>query len=213
MVTATLLILPVFSYLLGSVPFGFLIAKSKGIDLRKVGSGNIGATNLGRALGGKWAKICFFLDLFKGALPMIAAGLLISGEPNQSQLWLWLLCGAAAIAGHIFSIYLKFKGGKGVATGLGVVLGLWPYYTICGVICFIIWVICLYIWKYVSLGSILAAAMFPIILSIEIAIVESWSFYQLWPLIAAAGLLTILVIYRHKKNIIKLINGTEQKAL
>ncbi|ARN57785.1 glycerol-3-phosphate 1-O-acyltransferase PlsY [Sedimentisphaera salicampi] len=213
MATAILLTLPIFSYLLGSVPFGFLIAKSRGIDLRTVGSGNIGATNLGRALGGKWAKICFLLDLLKGALPMIAAGLVVSGEPEQSELWLWLLCGAAAIAGHIFPIYLKFKGGKGVATGLGVVLGLWPYYTICGIICFIIWIICLYTWKYVSLGSIIGAAMFPVILSLEIAIVESWSFSDLWPLIAAAGVLAILVIYRHKKNITKLINGTEQKAL
>ena len=209
----TIYILIIVAYLLGSVPFGLLIARSKGIDLRKVGSGNIGATNVGRALGGKWAKICFFLDLLKGAIPMLLAGSIIGKTPTQPQIWLWLLCGTAAILGHIFPIYLRFKGGKGVATSLGMVLGLWPYFTIAGLVCFVVWVVCLYKWKYVSLGSIVGAALFPIIVATQITLIESWSFAKLWPLLFIAIVLGSLVIIRHRDNIKRLIEGTEKKAI
>ncbi|MGE4285762.1 MAG: glycerol-3-phosphate 1-O-acyltransferase PlsY [Phycisphaerae bacterium] len=206
-----LILLIIASYLLGSVPFGLLIAKSKGVDLRKVGSGNIGATNVGRALGIGWARLCFILDVLKGMAPVVAGILLTGQDPSTAQLFIWLLAGTASILGHIFPVYLKFKGGKGVATSLGVVLGVWPYFTVCGLVCFLIWFVCLKIWRYVSLGSIIAAAVFPIILSVEIAVIDSWQFATLWPLMVASLLLSAIVIIRHKDNIDRLLNGTENK--
>lgn len=206
-------ILIIASYLLGSVPFGLLIAKSKGVDLRKIGSGNIGATNVGRALGMGWAKLCFVLDALKGAAPVVAAILLTGGpeNPATAQLFVWLLAGSASILGHVFPVYLKFKGGKGVATSLGMILGVWPYFTICGVVCFAVWFVCLKIWRYVSLGSIVAAAAFPLMLTAEIALVKSWHFSTLWPLLFVSLLLSAMIIIRHRDNIRRLLNGTENK--
>jgi glycerol-3-phosphate acyltransferase PlsY len=144
------------AYLLGSIPFGLLIAKAHGKDLRSIGSGNIGATNVSRALGRKWAYFCFALDVLKGVAPMLITLSLVRPLSSQSQservvlLWLWLAVGCAAILGHIFPIYVKFKGGKGVATSFGVALGLWPYYTICASFAIVIWVVAVLIWRYVS---------------------------------------------------------------
>lgn len=205
-------ILAIFAYLLGSVPFGLLIAKAKGIDLRKVGSGNIGATNVGRALGRKWAYVCFLLDALKGAVPMIIAGLMVDKPVSMSDLWLWLLVGCTCVAGHIYPVYVRFKGGKGVATSLGMVLGLWPYYTVCGVVCFALWVIALLKWRYVSLASIIAAVSFPIIFIVAISIVDSWEFVRLLPLLVVAVLMAALVVLRHRENIVRLKNGTENKV-
>jgi len=128
-------ILIIVAYLLGSIPFGLVIAAAYGKDLRKIGSGNIGATNVARALGRKWAYFCFLLDVLKGLVPMLAARFLTQvANPTPGSVSLWLVVGCAAVLGHIFPIYLKFKGGKGVATSFGVALGLWPYYTTCAVI-------------------------------------------------------------------------------
>jgi len=210
----TFLPLLVFAYLLGAVPFGFLIGKAYGIDLRQLGSGNIGATNAARALGKKWGIICFLLDVAKGLGPMLLVKLLglINEQPTTQQLLLWILVGVAAVLGHIFPVYLKFKGGKGVATSLGIVLGLWPYYTICGLAAFVIWAITVLIWRYVSLSSIIAAVSFPVILIGCIVAIESWSFNQLWPLVVIAVLMALLVIVRHRTNIVRLRNGSETKV-
>lgn len=206
-------ILVIAAYLLGSVPFGLLIAKAKGIDLRSVGSGNIGATNVGRALGRKWAYLCFLLDALKGAVPMIIAGMLIHKPAAIWDLWLWLLVGCTTVAGHIYPVYVRFKGGKGVATSLGMVLGLWPYYTLCGLICFAIWAITLFKWKYVSLSSIIAAIAFPAVFCAAILIKSpDWSFGALWPLLIIAAVMAVLVVWRHKDNIKRLKNGTENKV-
>ena len=128
------------AYLLGSVSFGILIAAAHGIDLRKVGSGNIGATNLSRALGRRWAYVCFILDLAKGLLPTLAAGVWLGENGTTMALIAQLAVGCAAIIGHVFPVYLGFKGGKGVATSFGVALGLWPYYTICAAITLFVWI-------------------------------------------------------------------------
>jgi len=201
------------AYLLGSAPFGLWIARLHGVDLRKVGSGNIGATNVIRALGRKWGIFCFALDVLKGFVPMILVPLLELGgsEPSAGHLLGWLAVGTAAILGHIFPIYLRFKGGKGVATSLGVVLGLWPYFTVCGLAAFIIWLITVRIWRYVSLASILAAGAFPILLLIAILFLEGWTFDSLWPLFLVAVPMPLLVIFRHRANIQRLIAGTENK--
>jgi glycerol-3-phosphate acyltransferase PlsY len=208
-----LLILIIASYLLGSVPFGLIIAKAHGKDLRLEGSGNIGATNVSRVLGKKWAWLCFILDVLKGFIPMLAARHLITLPASSPQLATWLAVGCVAIFGHIFPIYLKFKGGKGVATSLGVLLGLWPYYTICGLVAFAVWIIVVLIWRYVSLASITAAITFPVCLIAAVAIVPDWHFDALWPLFIVAILMPILVILRHRANIRRLIEGTESKVL
>src|SRR6476660_2083845 len=136
----TLLILIPIAYLVGSIPFGLIVGLAKGVDPRKAGSGNIGATNVARLLGGKYFALVFTLDLLKSLLPMLAgayilhrAGFDLSMKGNQldaKHLLAWLLVGFCAIVGHMFPIYIGFKGGKGVATSAGLILGLWPYYTL-----------------------------------------------------------------------------------
>jgi glycerol-3-phosphate acyltransferase PlsY len=202
------------AYLLGSIPFGFIIAKAKGKDLRSIGSGNIGATNVARALGRRWAYFCFALDVLKGLGPMLVVRALIKmPNPTPSFLTLWLLVGCASICGHIFPIYLKFKGGKGVATSLGVALGLWPYYTICASLVFVIWVLVVLVSRYVSLASITASIAFPLILVLAIVVTPGWDFVNLWPLIIAATAIPLMVIIRHRENIKRLLAGTESKVL
>jgi glycerol-3-phosphate acyltransferase PlsY len=203
----------VSAYLLGSIPFGIIIAKAHGKDLRAIGSGNIGATNVSRALGRRWAYFCFLLDVFKGLVPMLAVRALIEvSDPTPSLLFMWLAVGCAAILGHIFPIYLKFKGGKGVATSLGVALGLWPYYTICAAIAFVVWVIVVLVWRYVSLASIAASVIFPIVLFSGIVATPGWEFANLWPLIIAATAIPLMVVMRHRENIKRLLAGTESKV-
>jgi acyl phosphate:glycerol-3-phosphate acyltransferase len=199
------------SYLLGAVPFGMIIAAAHGIDLRKVGSGNIGATNLSRALGKNWGYFCFALDAAKGLVPMLIAKTFLVSSPAVADLFLWLACGLAAILGHIFPIYLRFKGGKGVATSFGVALGLYPYYTIPAILAFAVWLIVFLIWRYVSLASIIAALVFPLTLLLGIVFVGTWNFASLWPLIIAAAAIPLMVILRHRQNISRLLSGTENK--
>ncbi|UCG58727.1 MAG: glycerol-3-phosphate 1-O-acyltransferase PlsY [Phycisphaerales bacterium] len=212
-------ILIVGAYLLGSIPFGLLIAKAHGKDLRSIGSGNIGATNVARALGRKWAYGCFLLDMLKGLVPILATMLLIRRWSTPADtggvihLWLWIAVGCAAILGHIFPIYVKFKGGKGVATSFGVALGLWPYFTACAFAAVVLWAVLVLIWRYVSLASIAASIAFPVFLVLAIALIPGRSFTDLWPLLVTAAAIPPVVIARHRKNIKRLIAGTEGKVL
>jgi glycerol-3-phosphate acyltransferase PlsY len=201
------------AYLLGSVPFGLLIAAGHGIDLRKVGSGNIGSTNLSRALGRKWAYVCFVLDVAKGLLPTAAAGVWLGDFTGTKGLLAWLAVGCAAVIGHMFPVYLRFKGGKGVATSFGVALGLWPYYTLCAAGALLVWIVFVLIWRYVSLASLAAAVAFPVILTSAIALAPGWRFSELWPLLMVATAIPILVFVRHRENIARLLAGTESKVL
>ena len=207
------------AYLLGSIPFGLLIAKAHGKDLRSIGSGNIGATNVSRALGRKWAYVCFLLDVLKGLVPMLAMLSFTRPLSTQSQtekvilLWLWLAVGCGAILGHIFPIYVKFKGGKAVSTSFGVALGLWPYYTICACFAISIWIVVVLIWRYVSLASIAASVTFPVVLILAIVLKPGWDFVSLWPLLIAATAIPLMVIIRHRENIKRLLAGTESKIL
>ena len=202
------------SYLIGSISFALVIAKVQGIDLREIGSGNLGATNLARACGKKWAYLCFLLDVLKGFVPSFAAKFFIlSDSATPATLALWLAVGVAAIFGHIFPFYLKFKGGKGVATSFGVVLGIWPYYTIPGLIVFVLWAIIVLIWRYISLGSVVAAAVFPLVMIALTVSLKDWYFNVLWPLILTAAILCSLVIILHRANIKRLLAGTEHKVL
>ena len=198
------------AYLLGSVPFGVIIARAHGIDLRKIGSGNIGATNVARALGKKWAYTCFLLDCLKGLVPMLIFR--PTGDITVASLSLWLTVGCATIAGHIFPVFLRFKGGKGMSTSLGVFLGLYPYYTTCGVIAFAVWGVCVLIWKYISLASIAAAIAFPVVLLGFIIAKSAWQIATLWPLMIVALLIPALVVTRHVENIKRLLEGSESKV-
>jgi glycerol-3-phosphate acyltransferase PlsY len=198
------------AYLLGSVPFGLLIAKAHGKDLRSIGSGNIGATNVSRALGRKWAYVCFVLDVLKGLIPMLVT-MLIAEPDSVITLWLWLSVGCAAILGHIFPIYLKFKGGKGVATSFGVALGLWPYFTVCALFFAVTWMVVVLIWRYVSLASITASVTIPLALLLAIILIPGWEFDNLWPVLIVAIAIPVMVIIRHRENIKRLLAGTESK--
>lgn len=198
------------AYLLGSIPFGLLIAKAHGKDLRSIGSGNIGATNVSRALGRKWAYVCFALDVLKGMVPMLVI-MFIAKPAGVVMLLLWLVVGCAAILGHIFPIYLKFKGGKGVATSFGIALGLWPYYTIGALFAIVTWVVVVLIWRYVSLASIAGSVIFPVVLILAIIFNPDWDLYSLWPLLVAATAIPLMVIIRHRENIKRLLAGTESK--
>lgn len=211
-------LLIVAAYLLGSIPFGLLIARAYGKDLRTIGSGNIGAANVARALGRRWAYLCFLLDVLKGLIPMLAAMFVIKTLPartvNQAILLaLWLAVGCAAILGHIFPIYLKFRGGKGVATSFGVALGLWPYYTICALVAVAIWVLVVLAWRYVSLASITASIAFPLVLFLAIVLSPDWDLVNLWLLLIVSAAIPLMVIIRHRENIKRLVAGTESKIL
>lgn len=203
----------VAAYLLGSVPFAFLIARAHGKDLRTIGSGNIGATNLARAVGRRWGYVCFALDVLKGLAPVALVGTLVTGVRSTPLLLsLWLLVGVAAILGHVFPLYLRFQGGKGVATSFGVALGLWPYFTLCALLALGVWVAVVLIWQYVSLASICAAVTFPIALVVGVLTIPAWHSSNLWPLLVAAIAIPVLVVVRHRENIHRLASGTESRV-
>ena len=185
--------LVIASYILGSVPTGLLLGKALGVDIRDAGSGNIGATNVYRTLGRKVGIATLLCDCLKGLIPVLAARWM--GLPD-----IWVAAvGFAAFFGHVYTIFLRFKGGKGVATALGVFLGASPLAVLAaiGVFAFVIWK-----WRYVSLASITAAAAMPLF----VAIIDGR------PLITAMTLLiAAIVIWKHHENIIRLKSGTENK--
>src|SRR4051794_3656381 len=213
-----LLLLIPFAYLLGSVPFGLLVGKAKGIDVRTAGSGNIGATNVGRLLGVRFFALVFVLDLLKGLLPMLAAGMVIGfnaahvtpvAADQAITYLLWLGVGFAAIFGHMFSMFLGFKGGKGVATSAGVVLGLFPYYTLPGVVALAVWGLVFARSRMVSLASIVAAIVFPLAY-LGFALGLHWNpLADQLPLLCFALLMGAMIVYRHRSNIARLRAGTE----
>jgi glycerol-3-phosphate acyltransferase PlsY len=211
--TGQLLALIPVAYLLGSVPFGLIVGLSRGVDPRTAGSGNIGATNVGRLLGGKFFALVFTLDLLKGLVPTLAASWIVHRHPQPPD-WrvcvLWLLVGFAAIAGHMFSAFLKFKGGKGVATSAGVMLGVWPYYTIPATGAIAVWGIVFARWRIISLASMIAAVAFPVVYAIVWGI-RGQLLGDRWPLPAFAVLVAVMVVWKHRSNIARLRAGTEAK--
>ncbi|HEX8913752.1 MAG TPA: glycerol-3-phosphate 1-O-acyltransferase PlsY [Humisphaera sp.] len=211
-----LALLPV-AYLVGSIPFGLLVGLARGVDVRKGGSGNIGATNVGRLLGGKFFALVFVLDLLKGLVPVLAAGALanfggaVDGHPpTPTTFLLWLGVGFAAIAGHMFSVFLKFKGGKGVATSAGVILGLFPFFTYPGLVAVGVWAAVFFARRIVSLASIVGAAVFPLAY-VAFALAARWDLGVQWPLLAFAFLIGAMIVFRHRSNIARLRAGTEAR--
>ena len=197
-------IVPAASYLIGSIPFGYLIGRLHGIDIRKVGSGNIGATNVTRSIGKIAGKICFFLDFLKGALPVVLVNMTF--EENTANLA--LAAGLAVILGHVFPIYLRFRGGKGVATAAGVALALAPYPLLCALA---VWVVTFLTSRYVSLASIVAAASLPIIAALFFGLGIGTPFPLANSTVFFFALIAFLAILRHISNIKRLLNGTENR--
>jgi acyl phosphate:glycerol-3-phosphate acyltransferase len=184
-----------FAYLLGAVPVAVGYAKYfHKIDITQHGSGNAGATNSLRVLGKKAGIIVLFLDILKGFLPVFIFGLFF--EETYQAFWI----GIAAILGHIFSVFTNFKGGKGIATSLGVILAIYP---LGALVSLLVFVVVVYISRYVSLGSILAAICF--------ASIQTYQNYQNLPLVITSWALVSLLVFTHRQNIQKLINGTENK--
>ena len=188
------IILTLGAYLIGSIPTGLLLARALGgVDIRTAGSGNIGATNVYRTLGRKIGIITLVGDCLKGLLPVV-----IARQMGVSIEWIALI-GAAAFLGHVYTIFLGFKGGKGVATALGVFLAIAPLAVLCALAVFIIVILK---WRYVSLASISAAAAMPVFI---ILLGNHPSVIAMTLVIAA------LVIYKHRDNITRLRDGTESK--
>lgn len=181
------------AYLLGSIPTGLLLGKAYGIDVRNEGSGNIGATNLYRTVGRKVGIITLIGDCLKGLIPVLVVK--FSNMPVEFAAWV----GLAAFCGHVFSVFLKFKGGKGVATALGVFLALAPAAVGIAVGVFVVLMV---VWRYVSLGSIVAAITMPI----AVHLLHGGRVMVLVTLIIA-----LIVVIKHHTNIKRLLAGTENK--
>ena len=203
-------LLPLLGFLLGSIPFGLLMGKIKGIDIRQHGSGNIGATNVFRILGKKSGITCLLLDFTKGLVPVLIARNMVEPMMAEQQFTaqsIEVLTALASIMGHNYSPWIGFKGGKGIATTAGAITALMPFGL---VLLILVWAIFTFTTKYVSVGSIAAAASLPIL-------VITGSAYHgklangTWnkPLFIFSLIAAILAIWKHRANIARLKAGTE----
>ena len=198
-------LLVLLAYLLGSIPFGYLIVRVRGGgDVREGGSGGTGATNVTRRAGRAAGALTLLLDASKGALAVVIARWLVGNEAGVN--WLVLLAALAAVVGHIFPVWLGFKGGKGVATGLGVFLALAPLAVLCALPVFVV-----VVWatRYVSLGSMTAAAILP--LCVWLLSARGGASANTAPLMTATLVGAALIIFKHRANIGRLLRGEESK--
>ena len=195
----TFAVLLVGSYLLGSIPFGYLAGRLVGIDIRQAGSGNVGATNVVRVLGKGYGYPVFALDVLKGFAAVKIAMLMAPGRPPE-----WILAAVSSVLGHLYPPWLKFKGGKGVATSAGALLALTQVATLIGVA---IWIIVFWLTRYVSLASITAAIVLPIV----ILVVSSRDQNKGKLLVYASACVAVVVIWRHRSNVSRLMRGTEPR--
>lgn len=227
---------PLLAFLLGSIPFGLLIAKAKGIDIRQHGSGNIGATNVLRVIGKKYGISCLLLDALKGFLPVAVAMNLIQitgrdlaiplhlpeswtlllspAEQFKGQL-IHVLTGLAAILGHNYSPWVGFKGGKGIATSAGVLIALMPAAI---VLLLVVWLLVFSTTRYVSLASVVAAATLPFLTHLGARFHKNAEGISLWeagtwnrPLFIFSIVISLLAIWKHRSNLQRLLQGTENR--
>ncbi len=192
------------AYLCGSIPWGLLIGRLNGLDIRAQGSGNIGATNVRRVLGRNWGIACFILDFLKGLVPVLVCGSLggrlpIGGESAR------LLAAAAAVSGHVFPVWLRFRGGKGVATTIGAVLAVAPWSVL---VALAAWMVLFHTTRYVSVASLSAAVMLPLgyVAARGIRGRPCWT-----PTLVLLLVLATLIVLRHRTNIKRLCEGTENR--
>jgi glycerol-3-phosphate acyltransferase PlsY len=185
------------AYLVGAVPFGWLMARLlRGVDLRQVGSGNIGATNAMRVLGKPLGIVAFLLDFAKGWAPVVLLG--------QADPGLEVACGAAAVCGHVWPVYLRFKGGKAVATSFGAITGIDPLVSLGAGL---VWLVLLVTFRYVSLASVGMGLAFP-----ALALWRSRGGGHPWVFPAATGALALLILARHRSNISRILAGQEPRS-
>ena len=226
------------AFFAGSVPFGYLIGKVNGIDIRTVGSGNIGATNLGRALGKRFFYACFLLDMTKGLMPTLIAGHFMGTlgtlRIDSTDAFWWLGVMIATVLGHMFTPWLGFKGGKGVATGLGAMIGVMPAMTIPAAGALVVFLVVLTLWRYVSLASSVAAASLPmwtllafaqykVLMTRQASTRMDWETLPMeqieqikggipnygTPFLVVSIVLAILVIFKHRGNLGRIMQGIE----
>ncbi|MEM1108893.1 MAG: glycerol-3-phosphate 1-O-acyltransferase PlsY [Planctomycetota bacterium] len=220
------------AFLCGSIPFAVILGKLNGVDIRKMGSGNPGASNLGRQVGKKWGIVCFFLDVGKGLVPVVGYFLLWPIFETYNTGWqgygfnkqvefseishpilavMWVFVAIAAVLGHVFSPFLRFKGGKGVATGLGAALGLFPIVTVPAGFAFVLWYAVCKASGYVGLASVIAAASLPV-MTVAAGVILGLSGGEIAVFASLTALLAAVVIARHRGNLARIRAGTEPKA-
>lgn len=230
------LMIPI-AYLVGSIPFSYLIGRARGIDIRAHGSGNPGATNLGRVLGGRFFVAGFALDMTKGLTPTLLTGWLLGTlgtmRVEGADAWIWLGVMGAAVLGHMFTPWLGFKGGKGVATGLGAMLGIMPAMTVPAVGALVVFGVTLMLWRMVGVASPVAAASLPLWVHLTFAqyetvqerriastprydetpagVVDDMVPNHALPFFVVAIALALLVIVRHRRNLARALRGREPK--
>jgi glycerol-3-phosphate acyltransferase PlsY len=193
-------------YLLGSIPFGYLAGRIAGVDIQKGGSGNIGATNVLRVLGRRYGYAVFVLDFLKG-LGAVKISVLIATLTQQdwcSPEIFGIVAAVSAVIGHCFPLWLKFRGGKGVATSAGALFGLMPFAMLIGVI---IWILIFWLTRYVSLASVVAAVALPLVIAIMTPLNQSYGEALFYSSLCIAA----VVIWRHRSNLSRLIRGSEPR--
>jgi len=196
----------IVSYLLGSIPAGYLAGRLAGVDIRKAGSGNIGATNVMRVLGKAYGYPVFAIDFLKG-LAAVRVSILIARHiqlPGTSMELIGIVAAVSCVPGHVFPVWLKFKGGKGVATSAGALFGLMPVALLIGAA---VWIAMFQVTRYVSVASITAAIALPIVILIMISLDQARTMALLYFSICLAA----MVILRHRSNLSRLVRGTEPR--
>jgi len=195
-------------YLIGSIPWAWIIGRGHGIDIRQHGSGNVGATNVSRVLGKRWGVLCFALDFLKGFLPVLAAHLVLAhaGQASTGERDLLLIVAIfAPIAGHNWSVFLGFRGGKGMSVSAGALTALTPWAVL---LCGLVWLVAFETSRYVSLASVLAALALPI---------AAWTLDRTGlahcspSILGLFVVLALLVVLKHRSNLRRLLAGTEAK--
>lgn len=202
----TVFAIAALGYLFGSFPAGYIAGRMAGVDVRSLGSGNIGATNVLRVLGKKWGYAVFFVDAFKGfaavRLTFFLLKNLVWAQPYAE--YFAILAAVMCIIGHTFPVWLRFKGGKGVATSAGVLFGLMP---LAVPFIILVWVIIFEITRYVSVASIVASISLPVVVGLFLR----WKFLEGAALFYFSIMIALLVLWRHRSNFSRLLNGTEQR--
>lgn len=209
------LLLVAGAYLLGSIPVGLLLGLAKGVDIRAHGSGNIGATNAMRVLGKRLGVLCFALDVAKGAIPTLVAGWLLGALGDRSLApavaWKWLAVAGAAIAGHMFPIWLKFRGGKGVATGFGAMASVWPMLTIPVAVALVLWIALARLTRLVGVSSCAAAVSLPVSVGVGAVLSKQTSLSLATPFLVVTGAVALVVVWRHRGNLKRTLAGIEPR--
>jgi acyl phosphate:glycerol-3-phosphate acyltransferase len=198
------LLIAIVCYLIGSIPSGYLVARTQGIDIREHGSRNIGATNVLRVMGKKWGYLVFLCDSSKGFLA-VKLGMVVAAHFLLNPVLGGVVAAITCILGHNYTMWLGFKGGKGIATSGGVILALFPITVVCCLA--IVWIVVFYAGKYVSLASIAAAVALPIAVFLTVAKTGQ----EFWTLFGFSAVICALAVWRHQANIVRLMNGTESR--